>query len=345
MSASWNKQKKWTAVVEPGFLNGRCPKFRTTEVADGETKQVDTPLYMRPLIPMRWRPLGWDSETGGAVPQFFKDRGASDAQPEITAAAIDEGASVFDTPEAPKTLRLLRACDIWLHQPRIALTSQIEITPAEGLLTGRSLVSQTLSVTSPVAGDTLQVLAGELRRLERGIAPLQNLYAEESFDDVLIATVFALSPRSTPAGSEPDGSWQCFVRHNLFWNLNHVVPFFRQVREIPQVIIFPPLAGGAASFILNYFVASTNDAFAEAFTRISANTLQGTFYTPTGGGHSAEKPPVTERSPARTGLNKTARNRAATAARGRARRTQALDPDFPYRAEPFDPKKILQTPL
>lgn len=334
VSTAWNGDE-WRAVVQPGFVNGKCPVRETT---DG-----DMPLYRRPEIPLRWRRIGWDGD--GAVPQFFLDRGAAKARPELTVAAVEaNGASAFDTPEAPENLRLLRACDLWIHQPRLALTSQIDITPEVGLLTGRSIVSQTLSVKGPVATDTLRVLAGTLERFERGIDPITNLYEEESWDDLTIATVFALSPRKTPAGSEPDSSWQLFVRHNLFWNLNYVLPYFRQFGGVSDLPFIPPLGGGAGVLIINYLIASLNDLTQEAINRISAHSMRGTFYTPTGGGHTAEPPPIAE-STVRTGLNKSARNKAVDQARARARRSLSLDPAFPYRAEPFAPQQILAQPI
>jgi hypothetical protein len=121
-----------------------------------------------------------------------------------------------------------------------------------------------------------------------------------------------------------------------------VAPWFRTYGGDPYTPFLPPLAGGAAQIVINYTVASLNDATQMAFNLLSAHSMAGTFYTPTGGGHTAETPEP-EPAPARgaTGLDRAGRN--AAAARASRRRTPLrLDLDFPFQAEPFRPELLAQ---
>lgn len=331
--------KRWVATVEPGFVNHRCPVYRATvselqregqdfginpltgeryfsadvfsteeAIAPG-TSEIDVPLYFAPPIELRWRnPL--------AIPQFFVDRDVSEG--------------------ADRGLRLLKACDLILHQPRVALTSEVTIEP--GIATGISIATQRLGLRAPDRSDALRVVAGTFVPLDSGIDPLfalDGLYEERTWDELLIATVFLVSPPGVDDNAEPNGSWQPFVRHGLFWNLNYAVPNLRIFGGDPQIGFIPPLAFGVASPVTNILTASINDMLAAAFNIVSAHSMTGVFWTATGGGHDAEMP-APEPAAAR-GLNKLARLEVARREAALRRQQRRLDPPFPFRAVPFDP--------
>lgn len=362
--AAWVPEaQRWAAVVEAGFVNERAPSVRTTVIEQGalgpydfginpltgrpffsdhvfaplgraekpSQTVVDIPLYLDPVVPLTFRALGYDGLPGFPVPQFFLDRGAAEA-PRVS---VDEGGGITtEIADPPRNLRLLRACDVWVHQPRLALTS--EITFPSDFVFGTSLVTQTLGVRNAVAGDTLRVISGTFTQTPIAIDPTRNDYEEQAWDDVLIGTVFLLSPPNAVPGSAPDGTWQPFVRHSLFWNLCWVPGFFRPVTTSSGTPFIPPLAAGAAQLVINFLVASLNDLTSQALNILTAHSLAGTFYTATGGG-SASAFPVPAAVPARTGLDKRARLAAAATAAARARRATRLDPPFPFTAVPFDP--------
>lgn len=374
---AWNAALgRWVATVKPGFVNEQCPVFRTTVIdqeeegrhygtnpltgkeffsdpvfaqetaAPAEERLIDVPLYFDPAIPLEFRAVGYDGSPEFPVPQFFLDRGAAGAKPLPTLANLDSDDAATDQ-GPPEGLRLLRACDLWVHQPRLALTS--EITFGDGLVTGAAIASQTLGLRSAVPGDALRVLSGTFRDISQtaAIDALAGVFEEPPFDELLIATVFLLSPANTAPGSEPDASWQPYVRHNLFWNLEHVMPWFRNYTGDPSVPFLPPLAAGAAQLVINFFISSLNDILQQALNLVTAHSMRGTFYTATGGGHSAAFPEGEEAEllglADAGGLNKAVRTRAEALAQRRARISQKLDPAFPYRAEPFDPALLTQT--
>ncbi len=370
----------WFAQVKPGFVNHECPVVRTTQReqdrlgggfrrdlsrvitatsggaeiaraaalsaggsrsgARGSTGPIDIPLYMSPALPLSFRAVGSDGSPQFPVPKFFADRGVAEPPEALTAEALEAGdLSSIDPRNVPANRRLLRACDVWLHQPRLALTS--DITLHDGPATGISNVRQTLSLRSAAPGDVLRVQSGTFRALE-GIDALGRVYEEPNYDELPIATVYLLSGPGAENGSEPDGTWQPFVRHNLFWNLNYQTPWFRQYGGDPTIPFLPPLAGGAATLITNFLVASLNDALQDALNLVTSHSMAGTFYTPTCGGHHAALPAATS-SASTAGLDKTARIAADSQAKARARREGRLDPDYPFLAEPFDPALLTQT--
>jgi len=174
---AWSPEaQQWVATVEPGFVNGNAPVLRATvaeQQAAGNpweinpltgkqffsdpifgnqpgaisTKTVDLPLYLSPAIPLTWRPIGFDGDPNAGVPQYFLNLGAAKAPPQQDQlAALISGNEAPPAAPPPPNLRLLRACDLWIHQPRLGLTSTVTILGDLALGTG-NVVQQ----LSPVA--------------------------------------------------------------------------------------------------------------------------------------------------------------------------------------------------
>jgi len=351
-------QQRWVAFIKPGFVNGNAPVYRTTIKGAKSVEQdfginpltgrpffsddvfskpksqtydvtIDVPITAAPAIALGFRSIGFDGD--GDVPQFFLDRGV---QPPVP---LNKDGSQNVTDTAPKPgMRLLRACDLVLHQPRLALSSSITLAP--GPATGISNVTQTLTLRSVDPADRLKVFAtskfSPLAEIAEGFDPLAGDYEEPTWDEVLIATVFLLSPPNATPGSDPDGTWTPYVRHNLFWNLHYGTPEFRVLDTDPGIPFIPPLAGGAAQIIINFLTASLNDATQQALNILTAHSMSGTFWTPTGAGTSAVFP-VDESSEDTTGLEKSRRLQRRRIAAADAMKTSKLDPSYPFRGQPF----------
>ncbi|MEZ0256664.1 MAG: hypothetical protein ACAI37_15370 [Chthoniobacter sp.] len=365
-TAKWSPTaKRWVATVIPGFVNERTPIFRATveeqkesgnpwennpltgrpffsdsvfssPTAERTTRTVDLPLHLNPAIPLDIHGIGFDGDPSLPVPQFFLDLGVAKAPRQPSPEDLLEGLAEPVDPTPPTDLRLLRACDLWLHQPRLALTSDVSLQP--GPATGISNVTQTLGVRSPAASDVLRIFQGTFTPFipfSAGIDPLAGDYEEPTYDELLISTVYLLSPPNTPLGSMPDPTWQPYVRHNLFWNLQWAQPVFRQVTEDPGTPFIPPLAGGAAQLVINFLTASLNDTTQQALNILSAHSLAGNFWTPTGGGRDATFAAPAAAQKVKTGPDLKANQAAKIAASQAAKRIAQLDPDFPYTAQPF----------
>jgi hypothetical protein len=305
------------------------------------------PLYQNPPVGLnQWRALGWDGDK--PAPLFFQERGVGDPPPDIATQLQSQRINLASTVQ-PKGNRLLRACDVWIQQPRTALTSSIEVTPS-GFVSGTGLVNQTLGVRPPGPEERLKVLSGtydplreaKLNFAQRNPNLVASDYEEATWDEALIATVYLLSPPGLEPGSPPDGAWQPFVQHHVFWNLSWAQ---RQVKPVFNVDIFRPLvaltgilAGGAGVGSVSWLASSINDATQGAFNILQAQSLAGSFWTATGGGTvGTEQVPVPKMDvpPVRT-LNK-AENTAAKAAKAaREKRDRRLDPAFPHRGNQFN---------
>ncbi len=361
---------RWVATIVPGFVNEQSPIYRATveeqrdagnpweinpltgkqffsdsifaqpNVTDA-TRTVDLPLYLNPSIPMDFRGIGFDGDPSDDVPQFFVNLGAARAPQQSAGDAFNDGDALQNgilgasTPPPPN-LRLLRACDFWVHQPRLALTSEVTLEP--GIATGVSNVTQTLGVASPASSDVLRVFQGTFTPYTpdtAGIDPLAGDYEEPDFDELLISTVYLLSPPNLPLGSAPDATWTPYVRHNLFWNLQWAQPAFRILPTDPGLPSLPPLAAGAAQLVINFLTASINDMTQQARNILAGHSLAGTFWTPTGGGKDATFAALATAQAVKTGPDRQKNLAAQIAADQAAKRAAQLDPDFPYNGQPF----------
>ncbi len=381
--AQWMPLKKaWCAFVVAGFVNGVAPMVRTTagdlreargtffgQLADARTgaaelaqlallavgggddagladnASLDVPLYQNPPIGLhQWRNIGWDGSA--AVPQFFLDRGVNKPQAAVSGNA-DTGLTVNTGKlDAPKGNRLLRACDIIVHQPRTALTSSITISPDGGMVTGLSAVNQTLGFRDAAANDRLKIQTGTYSAFQQNklnFSGATNVmasdYEEKNWDEVLVSTVYLLSPPDAAPESQPDATWQAFAKHNLFWNLAwaqpQVQPFFNMdiFRSITGLVSV--LGGGAGVGLVNFIAASINDATQGAYNILQAQSLSGSFWTPTGGGTTSATPAAAVAA-VKPGLDKAASAAAKAQAATAEKRNRTLDPAFPFEGQKFN---------
>lgn len=375
--------KQWVATVRPGFVNGAAPIVRTTakeaialakngsfynglitatssagdiaraaalaregeqDLQDLGAGDLDIALYNNPPLKLGFIKVGFDSGggVGTAVPSFFRDLGVQEA-PKIDPLEdpFALASALFAGPKPGN--RLLRRCDLVLHQPRLALTSTITLEP--GIVTGISNVTQTLSLRPPLPGDRLRVIAVPFWSVNfaetAGINPLDNDFEEPTYDEKLISTVFLLSAPDAPVGSEPDQTWVPYVRHSLFWNLHYhpktdldVPQFDDVVGKLASIASF--IGAGSGSIAVNFLSASINDATQAAANILNAHTMAGSWWTATGGGSTSEFPPEPEPKGKPAGFDKAARLQAKRIAAARKLKHARLDPPFPFRALPID---------
>ncbi|MGA3169474.1 MAG: hypothetical protein ABSE62_00520 [Chthoniobacteraceae bacterium] len=305
----------WTSTMKAGFVNGECPVVISTAGSDANPANwqqfginpltgepffsawvfnnaapaiapattVWLPLYSNPLIDLSWYNIGSDDATAqNAVPQFFLNLGVTPATP-IDPDDPDQSAGA----PPPAGNRLLRACDLILHQPHVALTSQITLAP--GIVTGESNVSQTLGLTQIDPSDTLKMYAqagafSPEDAIAAGIDPSTGDYTEPAYDEILIGTAYLLSPPNTEPYSMPDQTWQPYVSHSLFWNLFWAQPEFQptpaeatdafgQLAQLTSV-----LGAGAGSVAINYITSSLTDAYQAATNILVAQSMAGSFW-------------------------------------------------------------------
>ena len=372
---TWNaKRKVWYAQLVAGFVNGVAPMVRTTagdlryaraswfgQLIDArsgaaeidqaarlaasefddlpDNTRVDVPLYNNPPVVLNsWKAIGWDG--GGVVPAYFRDWGVNQAPPGVQAQLEGGGQIALDSLTPPKGNRLLRSCDVFLRQPRSALTSDISI---EG-----TLVVQMLGTRAPVEGEKLRILTGsydewkeEQNRAhpEADVNAIANNYEEAQADHALIATVYLLSGPDAEPGSDPDGSWEPFVKHTLFWNLHWKQPVLSTLltnMPITAAIASVTLLGsGAASIAINAIANAIDTATNAAINLLRGTSLAGTFWTPTGGGTTSVDPFLIQEATWIRTLDKAKNTEAKARARQAQMRARRLDPPFPFEGRSF----------
>jgi hypothetical protein len=367
--AVWLPQKgAWVAVVMAGFVNGTAPVVRASaadlretrgtffgqlvdartgaaeiaqlarlaiETEDGipDDALMDVPISQKPPVPLSsWRKVGYGGE--GSVPLFFRDRGVG--QPPATEPGKAQA-------RPPAGNRLLCACDVFLEQPRTALSATVELTPTAA---GSSLVSQTLAMEEKPNTARVRLQSGEFSAFEqsqlnfRGAGSLVADYQEQTTDRIKVSTVWMVSPPDVPVESQPDATWQPFAQHNLFWNLNWAQPLLRGAVVVND--IFSPLLGvlsvlgtGAGFFWASATVAGIADATQSAYNILRAMSLEGTFWTATGGGTTSAWP-ETAVPEVKPGIDKGANAAAQAAAARQTKLNRRLDPPFPFEGLKFN---------
>lgn len=289
--------EQWRATISPGYclsptgepvprvsLAQRLAPAETLArlglQAEGETR-VECYLDEAPAIPLPagiFRAIGTDARAvaGGeveSVPEFFADRGV------VGPAVLDtSGESAVVRVEGLVAARarasLLRACDLVLYHDRLATTVARSISADEVTF---DLILRRLDQPR---GPRIEVVRDYQTEAARDAAAvLLGAQTDPGRDGLHLATVYLLSPAGAPEGSTPDATWQPYVRHRAFWNLQYVTRSGEDVVEPTRVAVPVPQLGlgqlGAAAAIFTEAI-NRNLAQLEAALRRVENS--GIFY-------------------------------------------------------------------
>lgn len=226
------------------------------------------------------------SDAGGLVvgagegyPRFFESLGVRPASK--GGRAVDAGAEGRD----PSRTRELRAMDIVLIQPRLG--TRLDYVPGDPI--GDVATAQ---ISTAYLSDYVNLHNGRTRlratakyqppgdpNIETTFGILLNA-GDPQFDELLMATVWMVSPPDAGSDAIPDATWEPYVQHKVFWNLNHAprnIP--RGIEEDPLIFILP-LALGTAQGVVNGIISVLNGMLNEAlaFLRQGGDT-RGNFWT------------------------------------------------------------------
>lgn len=279
----WNAEREgFDAIIKPGFVNGLDVTARTL-VADesGERVFQDVPLTDHPPIA-----LSSHREVSALVPAFFQAMGVVQKTPvsvDQIAAGITE--VIEGLPEDEAKARRLLATDLVLRCTRPRTVVEWNVSPAETgsqaqFMFGVAQAKQTAKIVAMREWQAVQP-SDTLTRLAGGTE-------DSGIDECLVATVFFVSPAGVGPYYELGADWQAFVRHELFWNAEHIVT--GSTSPTPQPITLNLAGVGAAvnaQLIVNQILAAQNDADAAILQFIRATEIAGRITTP-GQGTPAE---------------------------------------------------------
>ena len=227
-SLSWQAEgEAWLARVRRGYV------YRSGGRVSGADNLLevtgDTPIASEPprepwediqvtLDRDAWRALGSDADPLAGetetIPQKFLDLGVT--YPEGVTIDTDDLSITFTAANVEEPVRLLRAQDVVLQIPRDSVA--LDVRPNEaGTL--QIFTSYQTNRDAPRIYPTRRFFADP----DLLAAEITPDWLDDPWHRVHLATVYLLSPPETPAGSEPDGTWQPHVAHRFFYNLAHHV--------------------------------------------------------------------------------------------------------------------------
>lgn len=203
--------ERWTATVQPGFVNGLAPLAGAVSLLD------------RPELPLTFREIPGDADP---IPPFFKALGVTSPASGVKFNFAAERVEITDPspdPNAPEPRRLV-ACDIFVSVARP--TYKIEAT-----VIGNYLLGQIVDYSAIFDSSTLDRVGAAPRlraaprmppvRAQTLAERLSGLIGDDGEDRRIISTVYLLSPPNPPPDAKPDVSWIPYVKHATFWNLSH----------------------------------------------------------------------------------------------------------------------------
>lgn len=292
-SVQWREDKQeWWARVVPGFVNGRPPEVPALSYSYYETDKPDSKVTLTPTLLDDWAfpiPKTMPREIRGkdfgeAVPRHFQDMGVKD---ERHGASLDTGrerVAINLSEQETEGDHLLRAVDIVLTAYRA--TYKIDVTFPTNLVTGQivdySVVLDTSQAFRPATIGVMPKIpdsTGDNDLLQR----LMGNYGDEGFDQILVSTVYFVSPSKSVAKKQLDtvtDEWTPVVKHNLFWN----VGYWSEV-EPPKHFEQLPGALGLLAFTSRYTVApaaalGAQEALFQSILNAAFNQPpKGVFYT------------------------------------------------------------------
>ncbi|MEQ1862987.1 MAG: hypothetical protein ABMA13_23950, partial [Chthoniobacteraceae bacterium] len=350
VSARWRPDDRepaggvWVAAIEPGFVNGRDVLLHDDERGEAFPLTDDVP----PEIAIR----GWrdPAQPGGAVatadlelivesaegyPPFFDTIGVTPAARGGKGFAALEGAS------DPDRTRQIRAVDVVLITPRIAARQQVDVL-------NPFTDQQAVQISTAFSDAALQRNArhrigifGQQWTPPHAATPAEKLSgaaAEPELDELLLATLYVVSPPAAGDDAKPDASWTAYPRHRVFWNLAHAARNETPKTAFTPITFFLPLAGGLAQPIISAILTPLNDAASLVYALLDSADFTGRYWAPSGTGYETLARPKSQAAPVKTGVDPRAQRAARESAAAVAAAPPPLNPSFPFlKAPQFDP--------
>lgn len=292
---------EWRGYIAPGFLNGRdvyigmhgTDRTNGSHGTDGGVTDVALTDEVEPYLVLGgWRnpllPQGVSASSDGRV-LAGKPEGYPPALEELGVKVPARGGDVsqagaLEAGSDEERSRELRAVDVVLTQPRIG--SRLESRVGSGLVDGQTQFLDTVFTNDLVRSSggraKLRVVpkyvpVSEEQNLPGLLGTLLNA-GDAQMDQLLMATIWMLSPPGAEADAEPDQSWEPVPQYFVFWNLCHATRVVMPRVANPPLRLQTGLAGGLADTLGNALLAAVNDASAEVEAFLGQADARGRFW-------------------------------------------------------------------
>jgi hypothetical protein len=296
LSCRWRLDDKlalggeWVATVRPGFVNGRdvtvaaprpdgsAPSRQQIALTDEEPPELALGGYRDPTGPGGFGATE-DGELitmpGEGYPRFFEQLGVK--------PAWKGGKLGADEPESdPNRTRQIRASDIVLITPRIGARQQVEVR--DPFTEAQSVEISTIYLNGRLASAPSRNYLVSLPRWTPTAGPsafdkLMGTAVETEQDELLIATVYFISPEDTPDDAEVDAMWTPYPAYSVFWNLNWASREQTATAPSPPISLHTGLAAGVADSLFNFLLSPVNDFFNQVESFLGAADFSGKYWT------------------------------------------------------------------
>lgn len=338
---------QWVAIVEPGFVAGQDVMILESRDIEGTPTSLQIPLTdeIPPEIvlgafrdPAASQGLSATIagelllKPGEGYPKWFETIGVKPAA---------KGGKITREPIDTERTREIRACDLILITPRLAARQEIQLLSPIG-------DQQSVQLSTAISSAAIRTNPHHrLNVVSKWTPPQQptnaerllGTYVEPEQDEILIATVYFVSPPNAGEDAQPDHTWECFPCYSVFWNLAHACQAITPDAEYEPLQFALPLAGGIGQRLVDAMLAPVNDSLAQVQALLDATSFQGMYWTPGGVGLDAVRRPRPGKEPTKeTGFDSTARRKAREAVKAAsAAAIPPLNPPFPFMKTRFDP--------
>lgn len=232
-SVEWREDKQdWWVRVLPGFVNGMPPEVPALAYSYYESDNPESKVTVTPTLLEDWAfpiPKTMPREVRGrdfgeVVPRYFQDMGVKEEKHGM-ATGGGMGITVNMSEQEAEGDRVLRAVDVVLTAFR--WTYRLEVTFPGNLVLGQLVdYSVTLDAAQAFRRPTIGVMP-RIPAAESDDSFMQRLmgnFGDEGFDQILVSTVYFVSPPRGVAQKPLDtvtDEWTPVAKHNLFWNLGY----------------------------------------------------------------------------------------------------------------------------
>lgn len=287
----WNSAlHRWDADINPGLVGGddvtvslpaaEIPQpLRSRFAAAGAVipPTLDVRLSDGGRLPLtQFRAIGRDAQPT----EIFADENGEIVQSfePIPPFFQYRGVMPLSDDTDPAKVRLLRACDIVLYKDRMATSSQFTLGILEDAIIAKYDVTYvdganprslgylrvTAKYSPPAPPDIMQRIMGD--------------WTDHTRDELAIATVYLMSLPGQSPDSQPDATWQPFVRHRVFWNLGHGTKAIEAPAKT-TLTLNTGLAAGFGDRVNGFLLGQVNDANSVLSEFLGRSTIGGRFWS------------------------------------------------------------------
>jgi len=261
----------WNVTITPGFVNGANTVIGSTDLA----------LTADPTPTLKISAFRDATGLNGHYPALFKKLGVRkplEPAPALS-GTLEQNAQVDVQlfPDQYGTRRLM-AADFLLHIDHMGIrTDTFFADPTTG-----NLVIHSPAFTPPVNRYPYRIQTVPEYTAVQYPTMLDRMMGtmdEPNFDQLLIGTLWLLSPPDEGEETQPGPTWQPYTQHFVFWNLGYSnVNEFNYTNPQP-ITIHTGLAFGLLDSIGNSMLAPINDAYADVMNGLNETSMRGYFWT------------------------------------------------------------------